>query len=573
MNSKKSKSLIQYFIQLAIIILAAYIASITFFRLDLTSDKRYSLTPASIELMESLENDILVRVYLKGDYPADFKQLENATRELLEELRSYSNDHLEFVFINPSESSDKKEREKFYGDLVKSGLIYTNIPIETSDGIQEKILFPGALISLGEKEIPVQLLKGRERIPNAVMINQSINNLEYEFSSAIQKLLQTNKKNIAFIEGHGELEGIEVEDMYSSLLEYYNVERVSIDENINSLSSVIDGKGYRVNKYDLIIIAKPQFAFSDKDRFILDQYIMHEGKVIWMMDGVNADMDSLRATQQNIALPTKFNLEDMLFNYGARINKDLILDKTCAPIMLNVGNFGDQAQMKMFPWYFSPILIPMSSHPIVSNVDPILTQFASSVDAVGDSSIHKTVLLESSDLTRIYKAPARVNLAIVNSPMDFSVNAEPYRPVAILLEGEFESFFKFSISPVIKEADEIDFKEKSGATKMIVIGDGDIIRNPVNAAQRRFYPLGYDKNAGRIVYGNKDFLMNAVNFLLSDQQLISIRSKTITLRQLNSEKVKTEYRFWQSINLILPVMPIVALGIGLNWYRKKKYRA
>ena len=573
MNSKKSKSLIQYFIQLAIIVLAAYIASISFFRLDLTSEKRYSLTPASIELMESLENDILVRVYLKGDYPADFKQLENATRELLEELRSYSNDHLEFVFINPSESSDKKEREKFYGDLVKSGLIYTNIPIESSDGIQEKILFPGALISLGEKEIPVQLLKGRERIPNAVMINQSINNLEYEFSSAIQKLLQTNKKNIAFIEGHGELEGIEVEDMYSSLLEYYNVERVSIDENINSLSSVIDGKGYRVNKYDLIIIAKPQYAFSDKDRFILDQYIMHEGKVIWLMDGVSADMDSLRATQQNIALPTKFNLEDMLFNYGARINKDLILDKTCAPIMLNVGNFGDQAQMKMFPWYFSPILIPMSSHPIVSNVDPILTQFASSVDAVGDSSIHKTVLLESSDLTRIYKAPARVNLAIVNSPMDFSVNAEPYRPVAILLEGEFESFFKFSISPVIKEADEIDFKEKSGPTKMIVIGDGDIIRNPVNEAQRRFYPLGYDKNAGRIVYGNKDFLMNAVNFLLSDQQLISIRSKTITLRQLNSEKVKTEYRFWQSINLILPVLLIIMLGIGLNWYRKKKYRA
>jgi ABC-2 type transport system permease protein len=573
MNSKKSKSIIQFFIQLGIIVLAAYILSISFFRIDLTSEKRYSLTQSTIELMENLDNDILVRVYLKGDYPADFKRLENATRELLEELRSYSNDHLEFVFINPSESSDKKEREKFYGDLMQSGLLYTNLPIETSDGIQEKILFPGALISLGETEIPIQILKGRERVANASMINQSINNLEYEFTSAFQKLLQKNKKSIAFIEGHGELASIDVGDITASLKEYYNVDRVMINENINSLSNVIDGKGYRINKYDLILVAKPQVEFSDKDRFILDQYIMHGGKVIWMIDGVVADMDSLRVSQQNIAPPTNLRLEDMLFNYGARINKDLILDKTCAPIMLNVGNFGDQAQMKMFPWYFNPILIPLSSHPIVSNVDPVLTQFASSVDAVGDSSIHKTVLLESSELTRIYKAPARINLAIVNSPMDFSSNAQPFRPVAILLEGEFESFFKFSLSPALKNADEIDFKEKSIPTKMIIIGDGDIIRNTVNEARNRLYPLGYDKNAGRVVYGNKDFFMNAVNFLLSDQQLISIRSKTITLRQLNIEKVKTEYRFWQLINLILPIFIIILMGIGLNYYRKKKYQA
>lgn len=573
MSTIKKRSIIKYIIQLLIILLIAYIASISFVRLDLTSDKRYSLTPATIELMEGLENKVLVRVYLKGDYPADFKRLENATRELLEEMRSYSDKNLEFVFINPSKSTDKKAREKFYGDLIKSGLLYTNLPIETADGIQEKIIFPGALISLGEKEIPVQILRSRERLPNAVMINQSINNLEYEFSNAIQKLLTKQKKSIAFIEGHGELNTIDVQDFSIALRDHYNVDKVLLNDNINALSSVIDDKSYRKNKFDLLLVAKPRLPFSDKDRFILDQYIMRGGKVIWMIDGVKADMDSLRAKQQSIALPNKLNIEDMLFTYGARINKDLILDKTCAPIMLNVGNYGDQPQMKMFPWYFYPVLIPLGDHPIVTNIDPVLTQFTSSIDAVGDSSIHKTVLLESSELTRIYKSPARINLAIVNSPMDFTSNAEPFRPVAMLLKGKFESFFKFSLPPVIRDSDEIDFREISEETQMIVISDGDIIRNPVNAAKNRFFPLGYDKNAGRIVYGNKDFLMNAVNYLLADQQLISVRSKSITLRQLNNEKVKKEYFFWQFINLAIPVGLIVLLGIGLNWYRKKKYKA
>lgn len=573
MSSIKKKSIIQYVIQVFIVLLGAYILSISFLRIDLTSEKRYSLTPSTIDLMDSLNDKILVRVYLKGDYPADFKRMENATRELLEEMRSYSNGNLEFVFINPSESPDKKEREKFYGELIKSGLVYTNLPIETSDGVQEKILFPGALVSLGEKEIPVQLLRSRERLPNAVMINQSINNLEYEFSSAIQKLKVQRKQTIAFIEGHGELDGIEVEDITISLREYYDLERIALDGNVNSLSSVIDGKGYRQNNYDLIIIAKPRTEYSDKDRFIVDQYIMRGGKVLWLVDGVNAEMDSLRATQQSIALPNKLRLEDLLFNYGVRLNKDLVLDKTCAPIMLNMGNFGDQSQMKMFPWYFSPILIPQSAHPIVSNVDPILTQFTSSLDAVGDSIIKKTVLLESSELTHIYQAPARINLAIVNSPLDFTTNSEAYRPVAILVEGEFESFFKYSIPSALKDAEAIDFRENSKKTKMIIVSDGDIIKNPVNAAKTRFYPLGYDKNAGRIVYGNKDFLMNSINYLLSDEQLISIRSKTITLRQLNTEKVKNEYIFWQLVNLVMPILSIIALGIGMNWYRKKKYKA
>ena len=571
MNKTKKKHITRFLVNIILILLVAAISSRAFFRWDLTEEKRYSLAPATIDVLKNLNDKILIKVYLKGDYPADFKRLEKATRELLDEFRSYSNDNIEFQFINPSESPDKKQREKIYGDLIKSGLMYTNLPFETPDGIQEKIIFPGALVSRGEKTIPVQLLKSRERVPNAVMINNSINNLEFEFISAIRRIQLNKRQNIAWLKGHGELDGIEVEDFIQALGEYYNVTGIDPKGNINAFSSVIDNKSYRYNNFDLLIVAKPTKKFNDKDRFIVDQFIMHGGKVLWLLDAVAADMDSLKNKQQTIGMPLDLNIYDMLFTYGVRLNKNLLLDKTCAPIWLNVGNYGDRPNLKMFPWYFSPILIPRTGHPIVSNIDPVLTRFVSSLDAVGDSTIEKTVLLQTSELTRIYNAPARINLGIINSPMDFSVNAKPFRTVAMLLRGKFESFFKYSLPPAISEAEEIDYKDISPETQMIVVSDGDVVRNPVNSAGNRFFPLGYEKNAGRVVYGNKTFLLNAVNFLLDDQSLISVRSKTITLRKLNADKVMKNYRFWQMLNLILPILLIIIPGILLNVIRKKHY--
>jgi len=572
MNKEKKKNIKGFLLNISLIIVIAIIGSITFFRFDLTSDKRFSLSPTTIEFVDGLNDKILIKVYLKGDFPADFKHLQNATLEILEELREYSHNNIEYQFINPSESSDKKQREKIYGELIKSGLMYTNLPIETPDGISEKIIFPGALVSLGDKTIPVQLLKSRERLPNAVMINNSINNLEFEFVSAIRKIRLKQKQKIAFIHGQGELEGIEIEDIVQTLNGYYSISNVTIDQNINSLSTVIDNKSFRQNIFDLIVIAKPTRAFNDKDQFIIDQFIMHGGKVVWLLDGVQASMDSLKGRQQTIGLPMDINVFDMLFTYGARVNKNLVLDKTCAPIGLNVGNYGDRPQIKMFPWYFNPVIIPQGKNPIVSNIDPILLQFASSIDAVGDKSITKTPLLETSALTKIYNAPARINLSIINSPINFNVNNKPYRIVAMLLNGKFESHFKYTLPPKLIDADEIDFKDQSPANKMLVIGDGDFIRNPVNAEHTRFFPLGYEKNAGRVIYGNKDFIMNAINFMLDDLSLINVRSKTITLRKLNIEKVRYEYRTWQVINLVLPVLLIIILGAILNGIRKKHYR-
>lgn len=562
---------ITFFLRLAIILLVAVIGSLRFVRWDLTEEKRYTLTPATIELLDSLEQNILIKVYLKGDYPADFKRLENATRELLVEFHSYSS-KIDFEFINPSANPNKKQREKGYGELIKSGLMYTNLPIETADGIQEKIIFPGALVSHGDQIVPVQLLKSRERIPNAAMINTSINNLEFELISAVRKLQRLKKQRIGFLQGYGCLQGIEIEDIRQSLDEFYITSSVKLDSNINALSSVIDNKGFRYNGIDLLVVPKPVEPISNKDRFIIDQYIMHGGKVMWLLDAVDADMDSLKNQQQTIGLPLNLGVYDMLFTYGVRLNKNLVLDKTCAPIWLNVGNYGDRPNLKMFPWYFDPILIAKTPHPIVSNIDPVLTQFASSLEAVGDTAITKTPLLQSSELSRMYNAPARINLGIINAPMDFSINAKPNQTVAMLLSGKFESHFKYSLPAAITEADEIDFKAQSPDNQMLIVSDGDVIRNPVNSAQNRFFPLGYDKQAGRIVYGNREFLLNAINFLLDDESLISVRSRTITLRKLNADRILKEYRFWQGFNILLPMILIVVLGIVLVGIRKRIYR-
>jgi ABC-2 type transport system permease protein len=571
MAKQKQSHTFGFVLRLIVLVLLGVIGSLSFVRFDLTEEKKYTLTPATIDFLDSLDNQILIKVYLHGDFPADLKRLERATQELLNEFRSYSKS-IEFQFINPSENPSKSQREKVYGELIESGLMYTNLPIETADGIQEKIVFPGALVSSGDRIIPVQLLKSKERVPNAVMINQSINNLEFEFMSALRKVQSTTTLRVALLEGNGCLSGIDIEDIRRSLEEFYTVTSIEINGNINALSSVIDNKGYRENNVDLVIVPKPSLPFSDKDKFILDQYIMHGGKVIWMLDAVAADMDSLTNKQQTIGTSLNTRLYDMLFTYGVRLNKNLVLDKTCAPVWLNVGNYGDRPNLQMFPWYFDPILIANSRHPIVNNIDPVLTRFTSSLDAVGDTSVKKFPLLQTSDLTMIYNAPARINLGIINAPLDFTQSAKPNQTVAMLLSGQFESHYAFSMPAAIHQADEIDFRTKSETTSMLVIGDGDVMRNPVNSAGNRFFPLGFDKQAGRIIYGNKDFLLNAVNFMLDDESLISVRSRTISLRKLNADRVLNEYRYWQAVNMVLPIAIIVVLGVILVGIRKRYYQ-
>ncbi|NND94555.1 MAG: hypothetical protein HKN45_06780, partial [Flavobacteriales bacterium] len=359
----RAKSLYRTLVAIAIVVLLVLLSSFAFIRFDLTEEKRHTLTPSSIELLEDLEDIVFVKVYLKGEYPAEFKRLEQAIRERLDEMKAFAGDNLEYEFINPSESDNRDERNEFYQYLQDSGLQYTNITFQTKDGVSEKIIFPGALITYRNQTMPVQLLKSNERAVDPEMINNSVNNLEYEFSHTIRRILMDKTPSIAFIQGHGENSRMETSDAEILLSESYVVTRVTIDGQLDALSIPIDDDGKRrLNKYDMLIISDPDSAFSDADRFMIDQFIMKGGKVIWCVDPLVADMDSLRNSQQTMAFKRELGIEEMLFQYGARLENNMLLDRSCAPIGITTGMMGNQPQIEMFPWYFKPVIVPRDPH-------------------------------------------------------------------------------------------------------------------------------------------------------------------------------------------------------------------
>ncbi|NNC82387.1 MAG: gliding motility-associated ABC transporter substrate-binding protein GldG [Flavobacteriales bacterium] len=568
----RTKSLYRTLVGIGIVILVVLLGSFLFIRWDLTEEKRHTLTPASVEMLEGLDDVVFVKVYLKGEYPAEFKKLEQAIRERLDEMKAYAQDNLEYEFINPSESEDRDERNELYQYLQDSGLQYTNITFQSKDGVSEKIIFPGALITYRNQTMPLQILKSNERAVDPQMINNSINNLEYEFAHIIRRIIEDKRPSIAFIQGHGESDRMETSDAEILLSESYNVTRVTIDGKLSSLSIPMDDEGKtRLNKYELLIISDPDSAFSDADRFMLDQFIMRGGKVIWAVDPLIADMDSLRNSQQTMAVKRELGIEEMLFQYGARLENNMLLDRSCAPIGITTGMMGNQPQIEMFPWYFKPVIVPRDGHPIVSNIDPVVTEFVSSIDTIARPEIKKTVLLRSSEFTRILRPPVRINLSIVSIDPDFGEKKRPYQPIAVLLEGRFESAFKNRISSTYLQ-EGFEFREKSVENSMLVISDGDIFRNRVSADGKNYFTLGFDRYAGRKIYGNREFLLNAVNYMLDESSLISVRNRTIRLRQLNQEIILEDRGIIQMTNVALPIVIIMILGGLLNWLRNKRYK-
>jgi gliding-associated putative ABC transporter substrate-binding component GldG len=559
-NKNKITDISILLISLITVILLNILAQYKFERFDLTSEKRYSLSDASKNIVANLEDIVYIRVYLEGELPADFKRLRDATKETLDELRAYSNGNLEYEFINPSENPDVKTRNEIYQSLVDKGLQYTNIEIREADKISEQIIFPGAIISYRDREIPVQLLKSQMGAPTPVMVNNSIQQLEYNLVSSISKVIKVIKPKIAFIQGHGELPKENVADFFNTLKEFYTVEFVKINEQLKAL-----------NGFNAIIVAKPDSVFSEKDKFIIDQFLMKGGKAIWLIDGTRVSMDSLENTPTTMAMPLKTNLEDMLFKYGCRVNNDLVMDLQALPIPVVTGYIGNVPQQKLFPWYYFPLLMTDNiQHPISKNLDAIKTEFVSSVDTVGSTEIKKTVLLTSSKYARKLLAPARVSLNILRIPPKQEQYNKSYIPVAVLLEGKFTSVFKNRIPETITQNKEIGYREESVPTAMIVIGDGDIIKNKYSPSTGKIYPLGYDKYTDRI-YANKDFLLNCINYLTDDSGLIEARNKEFKLRLLNQPRVEKERIFWQIINLGVPSLLIILFGLLKTFIRKKRY--
>lgn len=571
-NRKKDATLLV--VGLVIILMVNYIGSFAFERFDLTSEKRYTLSETSIGLAESLEDIIYVKVYLEGEFPAGFKRLRDETKEMLDEFRAYSNGNIEYEFINPSESSDKKIRDEIYKQLHKQGLRPTDLNTKTDDGFSNKIVWPGAVFIYRGQELPVQLLKSQLGAGSESMLNGSIESLEYEIANAINNLTILKVPRIAFIEGHGELSDLETASLATALAEFYSVDRISLDQNLNSLTEryMIDStKSYRVKvKYDAIIIAKPLEKFPEKDKFIIDQYVMYGGKVVWLIDPVFASMDSLATADITMALPIDLNLNDQLFTYGVRVNANMIQDIQSAPIPIVTGAVGDKPKTEMFPWFFFPLLTPANKHPIVNNLNALKGEFVSTIDTIAKKGIRKTALLKTSKYSKVSSAPTRISLEIVRFEPDQTQFNKGRQLTAVLLEGKFESVFKNRLTPQIKDANEISFKAESVPNKMVVISDGDVAKNHVNKRTGEYLSLGFDRFT-RQEFGNKDFMLNVIGYLCDDSGLMRVRSKKLKIRLLDKTVLKNDKFDWQLINTILPIGLILLFGIAHYFDRKKKF--
>lgn len=574
-HNVKTANITQLLLGLVIIILVNVIGSYVYTRFDLTSEHRYSLSDATKDMLADINDLVYFRVYLDGEFPAGFKRLSRETRDMLREFRAY-NRNIEFEFINPSESSDPKERQKIYSMLMDKGLEPTELNVKTKDGTSQKVIFPGAIATYRGKEMPVNLLASQRGAPPEEVLNSSIQNLEFALADAIRKLTDDLRPKIAFIQGHGELTKNETVDANDALSEYYSLEWVRLDEKLNSLTErvKVDSTTTRVeNKYEAIIVAKPDSAFSEKDKFIIDQYIMRGGKVLWLIDPVYASMDSLQMNAETIGLNLDLGLTDMFFKYGFRLNSDLVMDLNALPIPVKTGEVGGQPQFDFFPWYYFPIITPLSDDPIVKNLNAIKTEFVSSIDFVESSpDIDKEVLLHSSRYARKVNAPVYITLQIVGQQPDERLYRTPDIPVAVKVEGTFESLYNNRVPPEIMQSKEISFRPKSPETKMIVIADGDVIKNQFQLSNGKMLPLplGYDKYTGQ-QFGNKELILNAMNYLTDDSGLISIRSRDLKLRLLDPTKIENERVYWQVLNTVLPVLLVVIFGIILSMIRKRRY--
>ncbi len=566
----KRNNLLTLAFSLLIIILLNIAGNYLFTRFDLTTEKRYTLSPATRDFLSNLDDAVYFQVYLEGEFPAGFKRLRNATREMLDEFRAY-NDNIQYKFINPTEGRDNKSAQNLYKQLIEKGLEPSEINQNTAEGMKKQIIFPGAIVSYRGKEMPMQLLLSQQGTPPEQILNNSIQNLEYNMANVIRKLSVVAKQRVAFLEGQDELDKARLADIYYSLGDYYSVEFVKINGKLNSLFVRDSVHQQLVNKYAALIIAKPDSAFAEKDKYMIDQFIMRGGKVLWFVDPVYANMDSLQANNETIGFGRNLNLDDMLFNYGVRINTNLVLDMNCMKIPVVTGEYAGQPQQSYLPWYYFPTITPMETHPVVKNLNAIKCEFVSSIDTVGKKDIRKTILLSTSKYSRTVNTPSRISLDIMSQQPDERFFNKPGLPVAVLLSGKFTSLYKDRLpEEILHDKEKYDFRETSEENSMIVISDGDIIKNQLHYSQGYPLPLGYDQFTNQM-FGNKDFVMNAVDYLCDSSGLITVRSRELKLRMLDRARVSKDKLSIQLLNTALPVLIVLVFGGLWIWIRKRMY--
>lgn len=579
-NLKKNE-IVSLAITLIIIAMVNIIGSYLYTRFDLTSEKRYTLSDKSKEILKGLNDYVYFRVYLEGEFPAGFKKLRKETKEMLDEFRAYSK-FIDYEFINPSESNDPNERQEVYKILYQNGLNYYTATMPTNNGVQQIMVWPGAMVSYREKELAVDLLSAQSGQNQATVLNNTSQDLEYKLISAIKDISETNKPKVGFVEGHGELSDMEVYDIAKSLSKKYSIDRVNIDGKVNALTHRdYDNDSNIVVKlnYDAIVIAKPTEKFSEKDKFIIDQYVMYGGKVLWLLDHVKADMDSLQSAESMMGVNLNTNLDDQLFKYGVKLNMNLLLSYPCAQIGLVTGQ-GANIQSALLPWYYFPLLNAASQHPIVKNIEAVKSDFTSSLETTTSApEIQKVPLLKTSDYTKISTAPVYISLKILNDRPNPQMFPQKGQVTAYLLNGKFSSLYENRLPEAIVESSEIAFRGESVPTSMIVVADGDVIRNQLanldyaKKNNRRVgspLPLGYDQYTNN-TYGNKNFIENAISYLVDGEGLININARELKIRLLDMNKINKKQTTLQVVNVVLPSLILILFGLILAYIRKNKY--
>lgn len=575
-NNRKS-DLLNLLLGLGIIVLLNTASNYLFARFDLTAEKRYTLDEGTRSMLGDLKDVVFVQVYLEGDFPqgyGGFKRLRDETRILLDEFRVWGGDNIEYEFIDPNENPDPAQRQKLAEQLMERGLLPFEVKSNNDDGSSSSLkLFPGAVVTYKSKKTVINLLSTRRGASEDVQLNNSVQELEYEFSNAIRKLQTNIRQRVAILQGHGELDSIYIADFTGALSEYYDLEFVTINDQLRALRDTMQQADQIRNKYAALIVARPDTAISDREQFIIDQFIMYGGRVLWMVDPVYTDLDSLAITGNTYGLPNQLGIEDLLFRYGARLNTDLVQDRYCTPIAINTAPPGAQPRIERREWLFFPMIRPESNHPIVRNLDAIRTSFLSTVDTVETTSpIKKTILLTTSKESRVLNTPTRISLAMTRFQIDRRMLNKPNLPVAVLLEGKFDSYFKSKFLPEeFKNSPIIGFKDESKETRMIIIGDGEIAANDVRQGQA--LPLGFDRNMPQnsTLYANKEFLLNCMNYLLDGKELLSLRSREVKLRLLDRDSIRAHREKWQYINVAVPVLVVIAFGVVRMFLRRRRY--
>ncbi|MBC7777883.1 MAG: gliding motility-associated ABC transporter substrate-binding protein GldG [Phycisphaerae bacterium] len=563
-RSRRTQSLLQFGLFAGILLFTNILANSFYSHLDLTEEKRFTLTKPTKTLLRDLKDRVYVRVLLDGDFPAGFKRLQTATKEMLDDFRSVSG-YIDYQFENPSLGSveEVNERRK---TLAEDGIVPFNLRVAELGESSQQLIYPVAIFNYNGRQMVVKLLENNSpSLSPDEVINNSVTLLEYKFANIIKKLRSAKRSTILFTRNHGELTDLQTADLERGLQQFYNTDRISLD-------SVVQLKP---EDCALLVVAKPRTEFSEKDKFKIDQYAMNGGRVLWLLDQMDASLDSLSLAGKFISTPYNLKLEDMLFKYGIRINSDVVLDLQCTKIPLQIGQVGNQPQYQLFDWYYHIAAQPEGIHPVVKNLDRVEFSFASSMDTLRTKTpVRKTVLLRSSQYSRMQFNPVELNFEILKYDPDPAKFDKGPQNLAVLLDGTFPSAFENRVSEELLSGMKqlgMDFKSASVPTRMIVISDGDVAANFVrDVASKQTLPLGFNRFE-KVTYANKDFIINAIEYLIEPNGVIEARSKEVKLRLLNTVRAKDEQNFWRGLNLALPLLFLGVFGWLFNWLRKRRY--